>query len=44
MFQVMIGSEVIEEYFDPISARNKATEVGGRIQLTARNIEIEKEV
>jgi hypothetical protein len=41
VFQVMVNGEVVDEYFDPVSARNKATEVEGRIQLTARNIPVE---
>lgn len=40
VFQVIKNNEVVEEYFDPVSARNKANEVDGRIQITAKNIEI----
>ncbi len=44
VFQVLKDNEVVEEYFDPVSARNKSDEIGGRIQITAKNIEVSKEV
>lgn len=44
VFQVIKDGEVIEEYFDPVSARTKATEIVGRIQITAKYIEVNKEV
>jgi hypothetical protein len=40
VFQVMKDNEVVAEFFDPVSARNKSNEIGGRIQITAKNIEI----
>lgn len=44
VFQVIKDNEVIDEFFDPILARTKSNEVDGRIQITAKNIEIAKEV
>ena len=44
VFQVIKDGQVVEEYPDPVSARTKSNEIGGRIQITAKNIEIAKEV
>lgn len=44
VFQVYKDNELVAEYFDPVSARNMATEIGGRIQITAKNINIPEEV
>lgn len=41
VFQVYKDGELVEEYFDPVSARNKATEVYGRIQITTKNVTVE---
>ena len=40
----MKDGELVAEYFDPASARDKATEVLGKIQITAKTIEIPREV
>lgn len=40
MYQVIKDSKVVEEYQDLASARVKAVEVAGRIQITVKNIEV----
>lgn len=40
VFQVIKNNEVVSEFFDPVSARDKATEVEGRIQITTKTVEI----
>lgn len=40
-YQVLVNDEVTAEFFDLPSARNKAVEVGGRIRVESKKIEIE---
>ena len=39
-YQVVKDGEIVAEYLDIVSARDKAVEINGRIQITAKNIEI----